>query len=63
MENQEFDKGKNIVIVGELPFFYDPADKEVQEMLKRSEQVGSSAGTYEIRLTNAGKSKKKKEKG
>ncbi|GGH69498.1 hypothetical protein HNQ91_002822 [Filimonas zeae] len=61
MENEEFDKGKNIVIVGELPFFYDPADKAVQEMLKRSEQVGSNASTYEIRLTGKGKKKKVKE--
>lgn len=61
MENEEFDKSKNIVIVGELPFFYDPADKEVQEMLKRSEQVGSNGGAYEIRLTGKAKKKKAKE--
>lgn len=62
MENQDKEpEVKNIVVVGELPFFYDPADKAVQEMLKRSEQVGSNAGAYEIRLTG-GKAKKKKTK-
>lgn len=59
METQEEDVIKNIVVVGELPFFYDPNDKAVQDMLKRSQKVGAGVDTYEIKLPEGGKKKKK----
>ncbi|BAV04087.1 hypothetical protein SAMN05421788_104177 [Filimonas lacunae] len=62
METHEIEKGKNIVVVGELPFFYDPADAAVQELLKYSQQVGTGDTTVEVKLLAGAKGKKKKPK-
>lgn len=56
------DKDKKIVIVGELPFFYDPADDAVQKLLENARQVGGGPDTYEVRLSASRKSAKKKGK-
>ena len=62
MEMQEIDKDKKIVIVGELPFFYDPADDATQKLLENARQVGGGPDTYEVRLSEFRKAGKKKSK-
>lgn len=59
MEAQEIDKGKQVVVVGELPFLYDPQEPAVQQLLKRSSQVSANATTVEIKILESSKVKKK----